>query len=152
MIDTSSRVPRVELVARASISATEHAKYNVLRHKLRTSDLGQFASAIQASTVVTLSGVAFLFKFRNQGALEEWRCLFTAHDWSRRVWGDWASARATCLDCINELCWQVGQQYGHIMGGPAIMPALGAAGIRSPHWRRGHFRAQPCAPPTVHSS
>lgn len=109
MADTRSGVPETELVPRASVPAAEYAEYKVLRHKLPTSTLGQLDPAIRASTVVTLDGLPFPVKFRNQGALEEWRRLFTAHEWSRRVWDDWASARATCLDCINELCWQVDQ-------------------------------------------
>jgi hypothetical protein len=40
--------------------------------------------------------------------------------------------------------------YDRITVGPAaaptLPPALGIAGIRAPHWRRGHFRAQPCGP------
>lgn len=104
MADTPFRAPEVELVARAGVPAAEYAEYKVMRHRLPTSALGQLDPA-----VVALDGLPFPVKFRNQGALEEWRRLFTAHDWSRRVWDDWASARATCLDCINELCWQVDQ-------------------------------------------
>lgn len=109
MADTPFRAPEAELVARASVPAAEYAEYKVMRHKFPTSALGQLDPAIRASMVVTLDGLPFPVKFRNQGALEEWRSLFIAHDWSRRVWDDWASARATCLDCINELCWQVDQ-------------------------------------------
>ena len=109
MADTRSGVPEVELVPRASVPAAEYAEYKVMRHNFQTSALGQLDPAIRASTVVALDGLPFPVKFRNQGALEEWRRLFTAHEWSRRVWDDWASARATCLDCINELCWQVDQ-------------------------------------------
>jgi hypothetical protein len=40
--------------------------------------------------------------------------------------------------------------YDRITVGPATLPTipstLGAAGIRAPHWRRGHFRSQPCGP------
>ena len=96
MADTPFRVPEVELVARASVPAAEYAEYKLMRHRLPTSALGQLDPAIRASTVVALDGLPFPVKFRNQGALDEWRRLFTAHDWSRRVWNDWASARATC--------------------------------------------------------
>lgn len=109
MADTRSGNPEVELVARASVPAAEYAEYKVMRHRLPTSALGQLDPAIRASTVVALDGLPFPVKFRNQGALEEWRRLFTVREWSQRVWDDWSSARATCLDCINELCWQVDQ-------------------------------------------
>jgi hypothetical protein len=40
--------------------------------------------------------------------------------------------------------------YDRIAVGPVSAPmmpsTLGAAGSRAPHWRRGHFRAQPCGP------
>ena len=107
MADTAFSVPEIELVPRASVPAAEYAEYKAMRHKFPTTALGELDLAIRASMVVTLDNLPFPIKFRNQGALEEWQRLFTAHDWSRRVWDDWAGARATCLDCINELCWQV---------------------------------------------
>lgn len=109
MADTVFRAPNVEPVARAITPAAEYAEYKVLRDRFHSSVFGQLGPAIKASTLATLDGLPYPVKFRNQGALEEWRGLFTVHDWSRRLWDDWATPRATCLDCINELCWQVAQ-------------------------------------------
>lgn len=109
MADTVFRVPDVEPMARASALAAEYAEYKALRNRFQSSILGPLGPAITASTLATLDGLPYPVKFRNQGALEQWRGLFTAHDWSRRLWDDWATPRATCLDCINELCWQVDQ-------------------------------------------
>lgn len=110
MADTAFRDPDVELVPRASVPATEYAQYKAIRDKFKRDALGQLESAIRASTVATLDGLPYPAKFRNQGALDEWECLFKAHDWSQRMWNAWATARSTCLDCINELCWQVDQR------------------------------------------
>jgi hypothetical protein len=58
----------------------------------------------------TLDGLPYPIRFRNQGALDAWQQLFKAHDWSQRMWDTWATSRATCLNCINELCWHVDQR------------------------------------------
>jgi hypothetical protein len=109
MADTAFRDPSVELVPRASAPATEYAEYKAIREKFKRDALGQLEPAIRASTVATLDGLPYPVKFRNQRALNEWGCLFKAHEWSQRIWDAWATARSTCLDCINELCWQVDQ-------------------------------------------
>jgi hypothetical protein len=107
MADTAFRGPSVELVPRASAPATAYAEYKAFRKKINLDILGGLEPAIRASTVVTLDGLPYPVKFRNQGAPDEWQRLFNAHDWSQRMWGEWAKAGSTCLDCNNELCWQV---------------------------------------------
>jgi hypothetical protein len=109
MADTVFRDPSVELVARTSVPAAEYAEYKAMRNKFKKDALGQLEPAIRASTVATLDGLPYPIKFRNQEALDEWERLFKAHEWSRRIWDTWAKASSTCLDCINELCWQVDQ-------------------------------------------
>jgi hypothetical protein len=109
MADTAIRDPGVALVPRTSVPATEYAEYKALRDQFKQGVLGELAAAVRASTVATLGDLPYPVKFRNQGALDEWRRLFHAHDWSQRMWDQWAKAPATCLDCINELCWQVEQ-------------------------------------------
>jgi hypothetical protein len=107
MADTAFRDLCVELVARASVPATEYAQYKAIRDRFKREALGQLEPAIRASTVATLDGLPYPVKFRNRGALDEWERLFKAHEWSQRMWDTWTTARSTCLDCINELCWQV---------------------------------------------
>lgn len=109
MADTAFHDPGVELVARASVPATEYAQYKAIRDKFKREALGQLEPAIRASMVTTLDGLPYPVKFRNQGALDEWERLFRAHEWSQRMWDTWTTPRATCLDCINELCWQIDQ-------------------------------------------
>jgi hypothetical protein len=110
MADTAFRDPGVQLVPRTSAPATEYAEYKALRDKFKQDALGLLEPAIRASTVAALDGLPYPVKFRNQGALDEWKCLFKAHEWSLRMWDAWAQARSTCLDCINELCWEVDQR------------------------------------------
>lgn len=116
MADTRLRAHDIELVAYTSVPAAEYAEYKALREKHPAGALGRLDAAIRASTVVTLGGLPFPVQFRNQGGLDEWRRVFNAHDWSRRLWDDWASVRSTCLDCINELCWQVDQHLARHSG------------------------------------
>lgn len=110
MADTTFHDPNVELVPRASVPATEYAEYKAIRDKINREALGQVEPAIRASTVTTLDGLPYPVKFRNQGPLDEWQQLFKARDWSQRMWDTWATPRAACLDCINELCWHVDQR------------------------------------------
>jgi hypothetical protein len=110
MADTAFHDPGVKLVPRASVPATEYAEYKAIRDKFKREALGQLEPAIRASTSMTLDGLPYPVKFRNQGALDEWQQLFKAHDWSQRMWDTWAMPHATCLDCINELCWHVDQR------------------------------------------
>lgn len=190
--------PGVQLVPQASVPATDYAQYMAIRDKFKRGALGQLEPAIRVSTVAALDTHFYPVNFCNQGALGEWECLFKAHDWSQGMWDPWSTARSTCLDCFNKLCWQVDQHlhphlrsqrppgwpdaafatvvrwaankrltavgpkkqaklqrhiaslYDRITVGPASAPALppgvGTAGIKAPHWRRGHFRAQPCSP------
>jgi hypothetical protein len=109
MANTAFPDSSVELVPRASAPAAEYAEYKALRDKFKQGVLGELGPAIRASTLATLGDLPYPVEFRNQGALEEWRCLFHTHDWGQRLWDQWAKAPATCLDCINELCWQVDQ-------------------------------------------
>lgn len=109
MANTALRDPGVAVAPRTSVPATEYAEYKALRDQFKQGVLGQLEPAVRASTVATLDDLPYPVKFRNQGALDEWRRLFTAHDWSQHMWDQWAKAPATCLDCINELCWQVDQ-------------------------------------------
>lgn len=112
MTDKEFREHGVELVPRPSVPVTEYAQYKAIRDKFKRGALGQFEPTIRASAVVALDGLPYTVKFRNQGALDEWQRLFKAHEWSQRMWDVWATARSTCLDCINKLCWQV-DQYLH---------------------------------------
>jgi hypothetical protein len=109
MADTAFCDLGVELVPRASAPATAYAEYKAIRDKFKQDTLGQLEPAIRASTVAALDGLPYPVKFRNQRALDEWERLFKAHEWSHRMWDAWAQKRSTCLDCINELCWQVEQ-------------------------------------------
>jgi hypothetical protein len=128
MADTTFFGLGVELVARASAPATEYAEYKAIRDKFRQGTLGQLEPAVRASTVATLDGLPYPVRFRNQGALDEWECLFKAQEWSRRMWDAWTQARSTCLDCINELCWQVER---HLHPHPL--------GPRPPDWSEATF-------------
>jgi len=100
----------IVLTSRASLPDVEYAEYKLMRDKLEHSTLPRLAPAVQASTFPTLDGLPYPIKFRNRGALEEWRRLFAAHHWSQLAWDAWAQAPSTCLDCIHELRWQVEQQ------------------------------------------
>lgn len=110
MADTTFHDPSVELVPRASVPATEYAKSKAIWDKFKRQALGQLEPAIRASMVTTLDGLPYPVRFCNQGALDAWQQLFNAHGWSQRMWDTWATPRATCLDCINELCWHVDQR------------------------------------------
>jgi len=109
IVDTAFRDPDVELVPQASVPATAYAEYKAVRDRVKRDVLGALDPAIRASTVVTLDGLPYPVRFRNQGALDKWQCLFNAHEWGQWMWDEWAKPQATCLDCINELCWQVDQ-------------------------------------------
>jgi hypothetical protein len=109
MADMALRDPGIELTPRISVAAAEYAEYKALRDQFKQGVLGELALAVRTSTVAALDGLSYPVKFRNQGALDEWRRLLTAYDWSQRMWDQWAKAPSTCIDCINELCLQVDQ-------------------------------------------
>jgi hypothetical protein len=112
MADTAFHNLGVGLVPQASVPATAFAEYKTIRNKFKREALGQLDPAIRARMVKTLDSLPCAVKFRNQGALDKWPQLIEAHDWSHHICDTGATPRATCFDCMNELCWQV-DQYLH---------------------------------------
>lgn len=95
------------LTRRVSVADVEYAEYKATRDRFKDAVLRQLDPAIEASGFPALENTPYPIKFRNQGALDHWRRLFHSYDWGQTIWNNWTKAHATCLDCVNELRWQV---------------------------------------------
>lgn len=89
----------------------EYARFKAARENVPCV-LPDIAQVVEASTVHALSGVPYPVVFRNQGALEAWRQLYTSSRLGATVWRELSDAYANFTECMHEIHWQFERYRG----------------------------------------